>query len=602
MNSRIQSVVQTRDNLVEIKLADGSDYISCQVTVQTEDGVWSNASLYPELDAEYVLNGCCFLWNQAQTAGTVRLYGRKSPVVYWNPYLDTGMRTGAVELKIVLLTESETIEERVTVQLENTGVRYFDSWDVYLGENGSEGPQHGQGKWKVAKDGAKRTVSMGSREFLPPIRVPLDLAGEYDIYFGFPHGGGRFLAKTGDEPFARFMTPGNSMDLTVNDFLGKLNKEIFWKRQTINSRHAYLELAQLQETVADHYEFGCLAYIKLVPCSEESGSAGSPDTKRPKELVLFYEPYSYSLHGFHDAETMNGVMLEEFMALKPTEITCQTVRIGMKSLHHSKHIGRIDKPARTDENTVIDDPVKLVASCDILRESVRGVQGRNVRLTANIGMNRPYVWLPEISDRFVSDNPHLLENGYFDYEREEVREYAMRIIAELIGEYDIDGLVFDYMRSDANQTAETLVEIISRTKRLLQDKETRAGRKLELKARIPADQIVYYEAMKLCAANGYIDGIIPSNLVASEPLPPVEHYVRLCRGSEVKVYGCIDGWRMSLGGEARAGNLQISHSPQNIAEYLEHYDRLGVDGIFVYQADQVTGNPYLTRRFDRLQG
>ncbi|WP_158302249.1 hypothetical protein [Paenibacillus mesophilus] len=45
---------------------------------------------------------------------------------------------------------------------------------------------------------------------------------------------------------------------------------------------------------------------------------------RIPELILYYEPYSYALHGFHDAKSMNEIMLEEFLRMNPHEITCQT--------------------------------------------------------------------------------------------------------------------------------------------------------------------------------------------------------------------------------------------------------------------------------------
>jgi hypothetical protein len=41
----------------------------------------------------------------------------------------------------------------------------------------------------------------------------------------------------------------------------------------------------------------------------------------------------------------------------------------------------------------------------------------------------------------------------------------------------------------------------------------------------------------------------------------------------------------------------MAHSPQDLLRYIDHYTNLGVDGIFIYQADQFTANPFLNKVF-----
>lgn len=645
----IDSIKARKDRLVEIRLADAKRerLISCEASFASDGENWRPAAIYPDLSGDFALDGNTFVWNQAVAMGIVRLSDAPA-AIYWNSYLNLGAYTGDVRLRLVFLTEDGEYEEQRSVRLDQSDAVYLQDWTRYLGDDGTANPREGDGKWKLGKGRTGPFVSMAFHEKLPPLRIPVQVEGWYDIYFGTPGGSLRFLVRAGSAPCARVVTPL----LTAGHQAGKADQEIYWTRAYLN--HDEIEIVQLQETIVSHYDFGKLAYVKLVPAAREqaaesmkgttagmssqafacdggSGSEGdiselagrnsdsgsdsgiagnskggdrheadgerafAPLSSRPRELILFYEPYSYSLHGFHDAESMNGVMLEEFLRLRPTEITCQTVRIGMKSLHHSRLVERLNEPAVTDFKTVIDDPVKLVANCDILRETASYARSRGVRLTANIGMNRPYLWNKPLSEAFVRQNPHLVKDGDLDYGDPEVRRYALGIIEEIVLDYEVDGLVFDYMRHFKNQTVESLVETISTTKAYMRQKERLTGAKLELKVRVPADQAVYYRALQLCAERGDVDGIIPSNLLTSEPLPPIAHYMRLKRDTGVKVYGCIDGWKHYLASEPRAGAMLLPHSPSDIRRYVAAYDKLGVDGLFIYQADELSGNPYLNK-------
>jgi hypothetical protein len=602
----IESMTVRGDRLVEIRLSDRERerLISCEASCAIEGDHWRPAAIYPDLSGDFALDGSYSVWNQAVTMGIVRLTA-DTEAIYWNCYLDIGTYTGNARLRLVFMTEDGEYEEERSVNLEQTGVVYLNDWSRYLGSDGAERPLEGDGKWKIGKGRIGPYVGMAFHERLPPIRIPVQVEGWYDIYFGTAGGWLRFMARAGDAPFNRVMTP----HLTAGYHAGKVDQELLWTRCYL--RNDWIEIAQLQETAVSHYDFGRISYIKLVPVDSpvpteagselstglqaETGAGADAAASRSRELILYYEPYSYSLHGFHDGASMNGVMLEEFLRLRPTEISCQTIRIGMKSLHHSRHVERLNEAAVTDFKTTIDDPVKLVANCDILRETVSYIRGRNVRLTANIGMNRPYLWNKPLSEAFVRQNPHLVKDGDLDYGDPEVRRYALLIIEEIVQDYDVDGLVFDYMRHFKNQTVESLVETISATKAFMRRKERLTGAKLELKVRVPADQAVYYRALKICAAQGDVDGIIPSNLLTSEPLPPIGHYMRLKRDTGVKVYGCIDGWKRYLASDPRAGAMLQPHSPSDIVRYMATYDELGVDGIFMYQADELTGNPYLNK-------
>jgi len=113
----------------------------------------------------------------------------------------------------------------------------------------------------------------------------------------------------------------------------------------------------------------------------------------------------------------------------------------------------------------------------------------------------------------------------------------------------LDGMFFDYMRSYNNQTVESLVHTIKMTKGRLNEKGVSSGKKLELKARIPADQIIYYQAMKICVENGYIlMELFRQILLQVNRCRRLSIILEVCKGTGTKVYGCIDGWKYTLGG------------------------------------------------------
>lgn len=593
----IESIEQRADHLVEIRLGvSASPYISCEVKYRTGGQGYLPATMVLSSDAEVVLTASSYVWNQAQTLGIVRLYERSEAVLYWNPYLDLGNWQGEVTLSIETLTTEGISSAEVNVDLKDRGVVYLSDWTGYLGGHGSSDPQPGDGAWQITNLGNQQVISIKHKEALPPARIPLPVKGLYDIYFGLPHGGLRLLARTKASSPARIMTPGEGMTITLGEYKAKKNKEVHWARRTLEE-HDWLELTQLKETITQHHEFGTISYIKLVPVPASAKAAKLPSLGEGQDVILFYEPYSYSLHGFHSAERMNEVMLEEFLRFRPREITCQTVRVGCKSLHHSQFLEPFDTPARTDENTIIDDPIRLAQSGDILKATVQYAKGKGSRITANIGMNRPYLWLPALSEKFTRDHPHLIKGGDFDYRQDEVRNYAKRILQELVASYEIDGLFLDYMRHFSNQTEETLIDVIQTAHGYLKEKGAALGRRLELKVRVPADQLVYYRAMRTCVEEGWLDGIVPSNMLTSDELPPVAAYQQLCQGTSTKVYGLIDLCRHMLAHDPRAGSLLLGHTPKSLEQAWSHYESIGVDGIMVYQADLLTGNPYLSKMF-----
>src|SRR5690606_16631186 len=133
------------------------------------------------------------------------------------------------------------------------GVVYLNDWAGYLGGDGASAPREGEGKWKVGKGRAGPVVSMAFHEALPPIRIPVQANGEYDIYFGVVSGPVRFLARAGDGPWCRVVTS----HLSAGYHAGKTDQEIYWTRSRLQG--GQFEIAQLRETAVAHFDFGRLS-------------------------------------------------------------------------------------------------------------------------------------------------------------------------------------------------------------------------------------------------------------------------------------------------------------------------------------------------------
>ncbi|MBD2861650.1 hypothetical protein [Paenibacillus oceani] len=596
----IESVSQLDSHLVEIVLKPGLAYASCQICYRIAGQPWKPASLYPDLDPETALNGSAYLWNQAQTVGTVRLQGLAAPRLYWNPYLNVRDYSGAVQLQAFFITAEGSYEEEAALTLDDRGVVFLDDWKPLVAAMPSDSADSAQRAWGVVPSQAGSALCLkGKSGDLPgPLSISLPAAGWYDIYFGIAKGGLRCLLKFGSEPYARF--EGNGSRYTAAPET-KINIELYAGRRQLDGEP--LSIAPTHRTAGGHHEFGYLSYVKLVPCRDLNAepantSAARYGRRRTAELILYYEPYSYAINsGIHDTDTMNQHMLEEFLRLGPAEIACQTVRIGSKALHRSGFLESFDQAARADDNTVNDDFVKLARNGDVLQETVRYAQGSGTRITSCVGMNRPYLWNPTVSEKFTRDNPQWIRGSDFDYEFPEVRQYALRLIGEIVDNYEVDGLVLDYMRHWLHQTPDTLTEIIGGARALLDRRKRQDGGRRELKVRFPADHRNYYEGLKTCIAERYVDGLIPSNLNTTHPLPAIEPYVRLCRNTGVKVYGCIDGWTSYMSLDPRIGAMMMHHTPKDVVEAIDAYTAQGAAGIFVYQADQFTAQPYLRSLF-----
>lgn len=132
----------------------------------------------------------------------------------------------------------------------------------------------------------------------------------------------------------------------------------------------------------------------------------------------------------------------------------------------------------------------------------------------------------------------------FDYGRPEVRDYHFKLIEELAGRYDFDGLELDWMRFGFHfapgreaEGAAVLTEFTARVRRLLDEQQRRRGHPIRLGARVPSRPATAaglgMDAVAWARA-GLIDWLVVTPFWASaETDMPIELWKQLLDGTGV---------------------------------------------------------------------
>ncbi len=169
---------------------------------------------------------------------------------------------------------------------------------------------------------------------------------------------------------------------------------------------------------------------------------------------------------------------------------------------------------------------------------------------------------PLIVSRFKEEHPELLfgtvaeppPRGLWsavDYGRREVRDFAFRIIAEVIDQYDIDGVQLDFWRhpmlfrkSGWNQPLlqedlDLMTELISRVRAKLDEKSRERGRYLLLGIKVP-DSVDYCRAIGIDLERWMKENFVDLVMFGGYfQLNPWKESVALAKRYQIPVYACL---------------------------------------------------------------
>ena len=201
----------------------------------------------------------------------------------------------------------------------------------------------------------------------------------------------------------------------------------------------------------------------------------------------------------------------------------------------------------------------------------------------------------------------LLGPGVGDYSRfgynfaiPEVRRYRMDLVAETVGNYDLDGLDFDFCRwpilfprGEGAARAHLLTGMLRQSRRLLEDKSAKVGRRLLLSARVPFD-LVAAKQEGMDAAVWIKESIVDVLIVAGTGGSwnyrlPIEDYKALAAGTGCRIVAQnLDGFKE---GRPRSAHVLFDerdyyNTEMHRAVAARHW-QAGADGIYIWNQDWV---------------
>ncbi len=537
------------------------------VTYATDGVTFQPCAVYPG-DADHLIASSLWEWNQAVEFGRLQFNGA-ARTVCWHRYLN-GMHgyAGPVTLRVDVLREDGLAVWETTLALSPARAVYLDDWPAWVTEG-----------WTA--EGGLLAVRPGVDA--PPLRVPLGVAGCYDVYLGL--GYGTFMAhlKVSSEPNRYpFIAERNRPE-----FQDKGAKELRWKTVELQPGDA-LEIAPLPLTVRqpETWPFGALRYIKLVP-STPAPALRAAHAEKP--LALYFEPYSWAfVYHLHDRWRVREA-LALFREMGGQQVHTQVLRFGSKTMHYSRVVERHDSGALMgDDGTFSPGPAQCVRALDVLRESIDISRELGMTHYANAALSNCYPGT-DFEERISREHPEWRTHGVLRYHRPETIDYAAAVIREFVA-WGTDGVSIDCLRYPYHHTEEELLAFFHAIAVPLRE------RQVPLTARIPAGDTRYFRVFDRLVRDGLVQCIVPSTLFMREPQFSLKPY-RQWQDRGCRVFGIIDGWLSHIGS---FGHYQFSlyRNPTDIRADITRFFREGADGIFVYQADLHCADPFTREVLD----
>ena len=194
--------------------------------------------------------------------------------------------------------------------------------------------------------------------------------------------------------------------------------------------------------------------------------------------------------------------------------------------------------------------------------------------------------------------------GLFNYARPEVREHYLKLAAEVLERYDVDGLELDWMRTAANfdddeiaSGRDILTDFVRAVHRETEAAAKRCGHPVQLAVRVPAKPEFAHGLgfdVAAWARDGLVDMVIPSDYWNGFADLPVEDWrARIgVDASQCRIvpftgttYACTKGWMVNVMSRNLAAMRGFAASM---------LDR-GADGIYFFNNFQPVDSPVLLR-------
>lgn len=567
---------------------------------------WLPCCVYPNLTEEELQSPCNDQdWTWAtQYHGLVRGYQIRDRRVYWHYAANFGgiPEVREQELRIRQCGAGGRIlsEEIVKFVIDpgDTVILYdWSKWsnvrpEVQTVQNWRiSDPADVEPGWYVIKDefGAPRlsgfgTGDIGAVEYCP------QLSGRYDCFVGFREQLLECeLELPGAPPVTLHLHPSN-MPTT------RFTKEIRVGNYEFHPDDPIRIRRRPGAAVAKHRRFGDMLYLKFVPAAPKK--AAIPAFFPPKAEIIFYsEPYSqcygHTLQNEADAEAR----AETYRELGVDTVVAQTSRVGSRAMHYSKVAGYISDTVSGDDRKSSNGAMQALRHMDVMKVLGAACRKRGLKFIVSIAANSPYVGTTLCSE-WTNQHMDLLYPAcplFLDYDREEVREFAAENYAEVVREYDFDGITVDYTRDFVGcMTAENIVDL---HRRIVAKIGPERRREQVIMVSVVDCHPEIYRALEVLLAENLIDSVIVGNYISLYPRVDLAPYRALLdRHRGKKLYGKIDGWTLNYGG----GRPIVR--PTECAQAATDYFAKGADGLYFYQSEFILSSPFLRNFVRSLRG
>jgi len=259
-------------------------------------------------------------------------------------------------------------------------------------------------------------------------------------------------------------------------------------------------------------------YIKLVPMSDEEITAHHEIRRVAREKG---RPFAGYIEGPHigDPLTLNEYLRNQMKLNQvrgATDIYFHVIRLGSKVWgYHSKIVDHASHPWNRDQ-----DPLAV---------AVEEARRHGLKIFADAGMNCCYFKASGRyqgkSEKFVEQNPEVVcatyGNNCMRYQKPIVRDYVVSIIAELMTEYDLDGVHLDFCRWGHRPAYDlnSLVDVLRRIDKHRKEAEKKWGHPILISTRIEHDpppaagesDPLFLAAVRKWAKEGWVDRIFVNN-------------------------------------------------------------------------------------------
>ena len=563
------------------------------------NGRFRACCIMPNLTEEELQSPCNHQdWNFAtQFLGYVEGYQIRDGRVYWNYPVDfdgiPAERTYSVRLRRLAPGGAVLSDDAFEVTVDPGDTVYLNNWFEW--SNVSPEPYTKMTNWRtadptdvpsgwyVASDdfGYPRLTAFGMDK-LPPVSYCPKLSGRYDVYLGF--------RETVSEMSVRL--PGVTRDILLsprNVPTTRFTHEIYLDSADFTpsdrievARRPAAEVNQLRR-------FGDLMYIKLVPAEPHNTvkPAALPETF---ETLFYAEPYSMCYYYYCQNEAQAERMAEHYARLGVDKVICESGRVGCRMMHYGSVAGAVAEPAMGDDRQVSNGAGEAMRHMDVMKVLGEACRRRGIRFLAEIGINSPSKG-STLGSRWLDDHEecmHFQHALFLDFSREEVRELAATLYAEL-AELPADGVAVNCTRYPYGVTGEDLVAVF---RKFVAKISAKRRKELEINLSIIAGLPEFYAALETLLAEDLVDSLCVGRLMSLYPVVDLAPYRKLLdRYPGKKLYGKIDGWLPNHTGL----NQSPLPRPADCAKLVKAYSTAGADGVFFYQSEQILIDPFLSK-------